>query len=142
MSELTPLMKQYNEIKRNYPDCIVFFRLGDFYEMFGQDAVTASDILQITLTSRDRAKDSPIPMCGIPYFAAENYIAKLIKAGHKVAVCEQVEDPKDTKGLVRREVVRVVTPGTFQPDEPKENHYILGLYQKENIFGLAIADIT
>ena len=142
MSELTPLMKQYNDIKRNYPDAVVFFRLGDFYEMFGQDAVTASKILQITLTSRDRGKDSPTPMCGIPYFTSEAYISKLIKAGHRVAVCEQVEDPKDAKGIVRREVVKVFTPGTFIPENPKENNYILGFSRKENIFGLAVADIT
>src|SRR4030065_700091 len=141
MSELTPLMKQYNDIKRNYPDAVVFFRLGYFYEMFGQDAVTASKILQITLTSRDRGKDSPTPMCGIPYFTSEAYISKLIKAGHRVAVCEQVEDPKDAKGIVRREVVKVFTPGTFIPENPKENNYILGFSQKENIFGLAVADI-
>jgi DNA mismatch repair protein MutS len=142
MTELTPLMKQYQDVKRNYPDSIVFFRLGDFYEMFGQDAIVASKILQITLTSRDRAKDSPVPMCGIPHFTAEAYISKLIKAGHRVAVCEQVEDPKEAKGIVRREVVRVVTPGTFLPDSPKENHYIVGFSQKENIFGFAVADIT
>ncbi len=142
MSEITPLMRQYNNIKRNYPDCIVFFRLGDFYEMFGQDAVTASKILQITLTSRDKAKDSPIPMCGIPYFASDTYISKLIKANHKVAICEQVEDPKEAKGIVKREVVKVVTPGTFMHDNPKENNYILAFSQKENIIGLAVADIT
>lgn len=135
-------MKQYSDIKRNYPDSIVFFRLGDFYEMFGQDAVTASKHLQITLTTRDRGKDSPMPMCGVPHFSAETYIAKLIKAGYKVAICEQVEDPKEAKGIVRREVVRVITPGTFLPDNPKENSYILGFAQKENIFGIAVADIT
>lgn len=135
-------MKQYQDIKRNYPDAIVFFRLGDFYEMFGPDAVTASKILQITLTSRDKGKTEPLPMCGIPHFTSENYVAKLVKAGHKVAICEQVEDPKDAKGIVRREVVRVVTPGTFQPDNPKENNFILGFFQKENIFGIAAADIT
>lgn len=135
-------MRQYNDVKRNYPDTIVFFRLGDFYEMFGQDAVVASKVLQITLTSRDRSKEDPIPMCGIPHFTAENYIAKLVKAGYKVAVCEQVEDPKEAKGIVRREVVRVVTPGTFLPDDPKENNYILGFFQKENIYGIAVADIT
>lgn len=142
MLELTPLMRQYNNIKRNYPDTIVFFRLGDFYEMFGQDAVTASKILQITLTTRDRGKDSPVPMCGIPYFTAETYVSKLIKTGHKVAICDQVEDPKEAKGIVRREVVKVVTPGTFLPENPKENNYILGVSQKENIFGFAVADTT
>ncbi|HDZ83915.1 MAG TPA: DNA mismatch repair protein MutS, partial [Nitrospirae bacterium] len=142
MSEMTPLMKQYHSIKRNYPDCIVFFRLGDFYEMFGQDAVTASKILQITLTSRDKAKDSPMPMCGIPHFAADSYISRLIKADHKVAVCEQVEDAKESKGLVKREVVKVHTPGTYLAGNPKENSYILGFTQKENIFGIAVADIS
>jgi DNA mismatch repair protein MutS len=142
MSELTPLMKQYHDIKKNYPDSIVFFRLGDFYEMFGQDAITASEILQITLTTRDRGKESPVPMCGVPYFMAETYISKLIKAGHKVAVCEQVEDPKTAKGIVRREVVKVFTPGTFLPENPKENNYMLGFCQKENIFGIAVTDIT
>ena len=135
-------MKQYHDIKRNYPDTIVFFRLGDFYEMFGQDAVTASEILQITLTTRDRGKESPMPMCGIPYFTAETYISKLIKTGRKVAVCEQVEDSKEAKGIVRREVVKVFTPGTFLPEDPKENNYILGFCQKENIFGIVVADIT
>jgi DNA mismatch repair protein MutS len=135
-------MKQYQDIKNNHPDAIVFFRLGDFYEMFGPDAVTASKILQITLTSRDKGKAEPLPMCGIPHFTSENYVAKLVKAGHKVAICEQVEDPKDAKGIVKREVVRVVTPGTFQPDNPKENNFILGFFQKENIFGIAAADIT
>jgi len=142
MSELTPLMRQYHRIKQNYPDTIVFFRLGDFYEMFGQDAVVASKLLQITLTSRDKGKEDPIPMCGIPYFAAETYISKLIRSGHKVAICEQVEDPKEAKGIVKREVVKVFTPGTFLPEDPKENNYILGFSLKENIFGIAVADIT
>lgn len=142
MSALTPLMKQYQDIKRNHPDAILFFRLGDFYEMFGQDAVTASKILQITLTSRDRGKDDRIPMCGIPHFAAEGYISKLIRSGHKVAVCEQVEEPSEAKGIVRREVVKVITPGTFLPENPKVNNYILSFCQKENIFGVAVADIT
>jgi DNA mismatch repair protein MutS len=142
MSDLTPLMRQYHEIKRNYPDTIVFFRLGDFYEMFGQDAVIASRVLQITLTSRDKGKEDPVPMCGVPYFTAENYISKLVKTGYKVAICEQVEDPKEAKGIVKREVVKVVTPGTFLPENPKENNYIFSFFQKENIFGIAVADIT
>lgn len=135
-------MRQYQEIKRNYPDAIVFFRLGDFYEMFGEDAIVASKILHITLTSRDKGKDDPVPMCGVPHFTAENYISKLIRKGYKVALCEQVEDPKEARGIVRREVVRVITPGTFTPDNPKENNYILSFFQKENIFGIAVADIT
>ncbi len=135
-------MRQYQEVKRNHPDAIVFFRLGDFYEMFGQDAVTASKVLQITLTSRDKGKADPIPMCGIPHFAADNYISKLIKAGYKVAICEQVEDPKEAKGIVKRDVVKVITPGTYHPDNPKENNFIVGFFQKENIYGIAAADVT
>jgi DNA mismatch repair protein MutS len=142
MAELTPLMRQYNEIKSKYPDTILFFRLGDFYEMFGQDAVVASKVLQITLTSRDKGKADPLPMCGIPHFTSDNYVAKLVKAGHKVAICEQVEDAKEAKGIVKRDVVKVVTPGTFHPDNPKENNFILGFFQKENIYGIAAADIT
>jgi len=142
MSDLTPLMRQYHDIKRNYPDAILFFRLGDFYEMFGQDAVVASKVLQITLTSRDKGKEDPVPMCGVPYFTAENYISKLVKTGYKVAICEQVEDPKEAKGIVKREVVRVITPGTFLPENPKEHNYILSFFQKENIFGIAVSDIS
>jgi DNA mismatch repair protein MutS len=142
MPELTPLMKQYQDIKRNYPDAIVFFRLGDFYEMFGQDAVVASKVLQITLTSRDKNKKDPLPMCGVPHFTSDSYMAKLVLAGYKVAICEQVEDPKETKGIVKREVVKVVTPGTFLPENPKENNFILSFFQKENIYGIAVADVT
>jgi DNA mismatch repair protein MutS len=135
-------MKQYQAVKTSYPDAIVFFRLGDFYEMFGQDAVIASKVLQITLTSRDKSKKDPMPMCGIPHFTHESYTAKLVRAGYKVAICEQVEDPKESKGIVKREVVKVVTPGTFLPDDPKENNFIISFFQKENIFGIATADIT
>jgi len=135
-------MKQYQQIKKKYPDAILFFRLGDFYEMFGQDAIIASRVLHIALTTRDKGKANPVPMCGVPYFAAESYIPKLIKAGYKIAICEQLEDPRDAKGVVKRDVVRVITPGTYMPDNPKENNYILCLFQKENIFGIAVADIT
>ncbi|HTZ17575.1 MAG TPA: DNA mismatch repair protein MutS [Dissulfurispiraceae bacterium] len=142
MSELTPLMKQYFGVKEQYPDAIVFFRLGDFYEMFGEDAKVASGVLQIALTSRDKNKDDQIPMCGIPYFSADSYIAKLIKAGHKVAICEQMEDPKLAKGIVQRDVVRVITPGTHQPDLPKENAYIMSIFPYQDISGIAVADIS
>ena len=142
MSELTPLMKQYFGVKEQYPDAIVFFRLGDFYEMFGDDAKVASRVLQIALTSRDKNKEDQIPMCGIPYFSADSYISKLIRAGHKVAICEQVEDPKQAKGIVQREVIRVVTPGTHQPDQPKENAYIMSIFPYQNISGVAVADIS
>jgi len=142
MSELTPLMKQYFNIKEKYKDAIVFFRLGDFYEMFGKDAEKASKILQIALTTRDKSKDNPIPMCGVPYFASETYITKLVKAGYKVAVCEQMEDPKDAKGIVERDIVRVITPGTHIPDNPKENAYIVSIFPFAGIHGIAIADIS
>lgn len=142
MSELTPLMKQYFSIKEKYQDAIVFFRLGDFYEMFGEDAEKASRILQIALTARDKSRENPIPMCGIPYFASESYILKLVKAGHKVAICEQMEDAKEAKGIVERDIVRVITPGTHVPENPKENTYIMSLFPSGDRHGIAVADIS
>ena len=112
-ADASPLMRQYREIKRGYPDAILLFRVGDFYEMFYEDAQIASKLLSIALTSRDKSSTNPIPLCGVPYHAAQGYIAKLLKAGRTVALCEQVEDPKLAKGLVRREVVRLYTPGTL-----------------------------
>src|SRR5919198_1519448 len=108
----TPLMRQYHAIKQQAPNALLMFRLGDFYELFFEDAVTAARELQITLTSRNKEKGTAVPMCGVPYHAAENYISKLIRKGYKVAICDQVEDPKKAKTIVRREVTRVVTPGT------------------------------
>ena len=142
MGTETPIMKQYLGIKEKHPDAILMFRLGDFYEMFGDDARVASSILQIALTSRDKNKDDALPMCGIPYFASDNYIAKLVKAGHKVAVCEQVGDPKASRGIVDREVVRVVTPGTHAPENPKENNYIMAFMPSKKIHGIAVADVS
>ncbi|RME64277.1 MAG: DNA mismatch repair protein MutS, partial [Nitrospirae bacterium] len=142
MASETPLMKQYRAIKAQYPDCILFFRLGDFYEMFEDDAKVASDILQIALTTRDKGKDEPVPMCGVPHFAADTYIAKLVKAGYKVAICEQVEDPSEAKGIVRREVVRVITPGTHLPENPKENAFVLSFYPSGKKTGIAVADLS
>lgn len=113
MEKLTPMMRQYLEIKENHKDCILFFRLGDFYEMFFEDAVTASEILDITLTGKACGLKERAPMCGIPYHSSQGYIQKLILAGKKVAVCEQVEDPSQAKGIVKREVVKIVTPGTI-----------------------------
>ncbi len=112
MEELTPLMKQYNEIKKEFPDSILLFRLGDFYEMFGEDAIKASKILNIALTTRERGKENPIPMCGVPYHSVNVYISRLLKAGFKVAVCEQMEEPGLSRGPVRREVTKILTPGT------------------------------
>lgn len=122
------------------------FRLGDFYEMFGDDAKTASKILQIALTSRDKSKEEPVPMCGFPHFASETYITKLIKTGHKVAICEQMEDAKEAKGtekgIIQRDVVRVITPGTHTPEHPKENNYILSFFPDGKKHGIAAADVS
>ena len=112
MAEMSPMMKQYQAIKAAYPDTILFFRLGDFYEMFNEDALLASRELELTLTGRDCGQEERAPMCGVPYHSCEGYIARLIKKGYKVAICEQMEDPAKAKGLVRREVVRIITPGT------------------------------
>ncbi|MBW2623635.1 MAG: DNA mismatch repair protein MutS, partial [Deltaproteobacteria bacterium] len=111
ISKLTPMFKQYFEVKEQHPEAILFFRMGDFYEMFFEDAIKAAPILEIALTSRSKHQGQEIPMCGVPYHAAETYIARLIKAGLKVAVCDQIEDPRMAKGLVARDVTRVVTPG-------------------------------
>ena len=145
MSDLTPLMKQYREIKRQHLDAILLFRMGDFYEMFDQDAVTASKILEITLTARNKSKGVETPLCGFPYHAAEGYIAKLIRRGFKVAVCEQVEDPKLAKGIVKREVIRVVTPGTVLDAnllDAKDNNYLASLSPAKDGFGLSFLDIS
>ncbi|MCX7927814.1 MAG: DNA mismatch repair protein MutS [Candidatus Omnitrophica bacterium] len=141
MENLTPMLSQYKKIKSQYPDSILFFRLGDFYEMFYDDARKASAILDVVLTSRDAGKAGKAPMCGIPYHAAESYIARLIKAGLKVAICEQVEDPSKAKGLVKREVVRVITSGTFIDETTAETRNIACLFWDKKV-GLAITDIA
>ena len=110
---MTPMMQQYFDIKNQYKDYILFYRLGDFYEMFYDDALTASSELDLTLTGRDCGEDERAPMCGVPYHSCEGYIGKLIERGYKVAICEQVEDPKTAKNLVKREVIRIITPGTL-----------------------------
>ncbi|MBE0499923.1 MAG: DNA mismatch repair protein MutS, partial [Desulfuromonadales bacterium] len=142
----TPMMRQYLEVKSRYPDAILFFRLGDFYEMFLDDAVTASRILNITLTSRNKGADDEIPLCGIPFHSAQPYIAKLVASGHNVAICEQTEDPKTVKGLVKRDVVRVITPGlVIDTDtlQPNENNFLVAVVSSaDNCFGLARLDIT
>ncbi len=140
----TPMLKQYLKIKEQYSDCILFYRMGDFYEMFFDDAVTASRILDITLTSRDKKKENPVPMCGIPFHAAEGYITKLVREGKRVAICEQIEDPKQAKGLVQREVVRVVTPGLITIDgglESKENNFLASVARAASGKSLAVASI-
>ncbi|HEX9860391.1 MAG TPA: DNA mismatch repair protein MutS, partial [Nitrospirota bacterium] len=145
MTDLTPLMKQYREIKRQHLDAILFFRMGDFYEMFDQDAVTASKVLEITLTARNKSKGIETPLCGFPYHAVDGYIAKLIRRGFKVAVCEQVEDPKLAKGIVKREVIRVVTPGTVLDAnllDAKDHNYLASLYPAKDGFGLSFLDIS
>ncbi len=145
MKDLPPAMRQYAEVKARYPDCILLFRMGDFYEMFFEDAVTAAGILEITLTSRNKNSRDAIPLCGFPYHAATSYIAKLIEKGFKVAVCEQMEDPKQAKGVVKREVVRVVTPGLVLDTEnlrAKENNFLAALAVLGGRFGLAFVDIS
>jgi DNA mismatch repair protein MutS len=145
MSDLTPLMKQYREIKRQHLDAILLFRMGDFYEMFDQDAVTASKVLEITLTARNKSKGIETPLCGFPFHAVDGYVAKLIRRGFKVAVCEQVEDPKLAKGIVKREVIRVVTPGTVLDAnllDAKDNNYLASLYPAKEGYGLAFLDIS
>jgi DNA mismatch repair protein MutS len=146
MAKMTPMMKQYMEIKSEYPDAILFFRLGDFYEMFMEDAVIASRILDITLTSRNKGASAEIPLCGIPFHSCQPYISKLVQSGHKVAICEQVEDPKVAKGIVKRDVVRVVTPGLVVDSEtldPRRNNYLLALAARDaSHFGVAYVDIT
>src|SRR5699024_8327027 len=144
MREPTPMMKQYFSIKDNHPDSLLLFRLGDFYELFYDDAVTAAKVLEITLTSRDKSKD-PIPMCGVPYHSARNYIAKLIDNGFKVAICEQMEDPRAVKGMVKREVVRVITPGTLIDDfgmDDGASNFILALCEKNDKTEVSYADIS
>lgn len=140
MNSTTPMLRQYQEIKARHSNSILFFRLGDFYEMFMEDAQKAAGILDVVLTSRDAGKAGRIPMCGIPYHAADTYIAKLIKAGLKVAICEQVEDPALAKGIVKRDVIRTVTSGTYIEDANYESRVLLCLCVKDKRFGLALID--
>ena len=141
----TPLMKQYKEIKSNFEDSILFFRLGDFYEMFFEDAVKASRELGLTLTSRNKEKNVDIPLAGVPFHSADSYITKLVSKGYKVAICEQTEDPKMAKGIVKREVVKIITPGTVVDVEAldaKSNNYLMSILKIENKLGIAYIDIT
>ncbi|MFH1756913.1 MAG: DNA mismatch repair protein MutS [Pseudomonadota bacterium] len=145
MNNLTPMIKQYLEVKEKYPDAILFYRMGDFYEMFFKDAVIASKILDITLTSRDKNKEGSIPLCGIPYHAASSYIQKLVDQGYKIAICEQMEEASKAKGIVRREVIRVITPGMVLEEDylqPKANNFLMAISLGDERFGLAILDAS
>lgn len=140
----TPLMRQYAAIKKQHPHALLFFRLGDFYELFFDDAITAARELQITLTSRNKEKDQAIPMCGVPFHSADGYVAKLLRKGFKVAICEQMEDPKQTKTLVRREVTRILTPGTAIDSSvgAEENNFLAAVVRQGNVVGLALLDLS
>src|SRR4051794_5614726 len=141
----TPLMRQYNAVKQQVPNTLLLFRLGDFYELFFEDAVVAARELEITLTSRNKEKGAAIPMCGVPYHAAEGYIARLIQKGHRVAICEQMEDPRFAKKLVKREVTRIVTPGTaMDPNlvRSRENNFLAAVANRGNRSAVAHVDIS
>ena len=147
MAELTPMMRQYMEMKERNPGCLLFFRLGDFYEMFAEDAKVASKELDLTLTTRDRGKEKEdqTPMCGVPFHSAESYIARLVAKGYKVAICEQMEDPALAKGLVKREIVRVVTPGTVTESsmlDERKNNYFACVYGEAGEYGACFCDIS
>ena len=145
MAEFSPMMQHYLETKKQYKDCVLFYRLGDFYEMFFEDAEIVSRELELTLTGKDCGQEKRAPMSGIPYHAVDSYIAKLIEKGYKVAICEQVEDPKQAKGIVKREVIRVVTPGTVIESnllEEKKNNYIMAIYKSGLYFGISVCDIS
>ena len=143
--QLTPMMQHYIQTKDANPDCILFYRLGDFYEMFFEDAEIVSKELELTLTGKSCGLEERAPMCGVPYHAAETYLTRLVQRGYKVAVCEQIEDPKEAKGMVKRAVTRIVTPGTnmdaMSLDESK-NNYIMGIFFDGDKYGLSIADVT
>jgi DNA mismatch repair protein MutS len=145
MAEYSPMMQHYLKTKEEYKDCILFYRLGDFYEMFFDDAILASKELELTLTGKECGQEERAPMCGVPFHAAETYIARLIGKGYKVAICEQMEDPKLAKGIVKREVIRVVTPGTVIESnllDEKKNNYIMAIYKNGIYFGISICDVS
>ena len=144
MSEYTPMMTHYLEIKEKYPDALVFYRLGDFYEMFFDDAKTASTELDLVLTGRNAGVEEKVPMCGVPFHAVNGYIQRLINKGYKVAIVEQLEDPSTAVGLVKRDVIKVVTPGTIMEElsEDAKSNYIASIVDYKYGYGLAICDIT
>ena len=144
MSNYTPMVQQYLDVKKEHQNELLFFRLGDFYEMFFEDAVTASRELNITLTKRAGGMEN-MPMCGVPYHSVDGYIAKLVKKGYRIAICEQVEDPKLAKGIVQRKVIKIITPGTAineQVLEDKRNRYLVFLHEKDEQVCLAAADVS
>ena len=141
----TPLMRQYHAIKQQVPHALLMFRLGDFYELFYEDAKTAARELEITLTARSKERGTPVPMCGVPYHAAESYIARLIQKGYRVAICDQMEDPRFAKKLVKREITRIVTPGTATEAallRSHENNYLAAAIMRERRAGLAHVDVS
>ena len=142
---LTPMMRQYQAIKNDHKDGFLFFRMGDFYEMFFDDAIEASKLLNITLTARAGGKAGKVPLCGFPYHAVDSYIAKIIREGRKVYICEQVEDPKTAKGIVKREITEVITPGTVLDNrllDEKKNNYLASICFQSGIYGLAFVDLS
>src|SRR3712207_5556893 len=142
---LTPMMRQYLEVKEKCSDCILFFRLGDFYEMFFEDAKTASKELELVLTGRDCGFEERAPMCGIPYHSANSYISRLVNKGYKIAICEQLEDPSVAKGIVKRDIIKIITPGTYTDEsflEEGKNNYIMSLYIDQGNMGLCFCDIS
>lgn len=145
MPKLTPMMQQYLSLKEKYSDCLLFFRLGDFYEMFFEDAITGSREMELTLTGRDCGLPERAPMCGVPYHSVNTYITKLIDKGYKVAICEQLTDPALAQGLVERDVIRVITPGTVIEEtmlNERTNNYIASVFSKNGTFGLAYCDVS
>ena len=145
MAELTPMMQQYMKTKEEYRDCILFYRLGDFYEMFFDDAKIVSRELELTLTGKNCGLEERAPMCGVPFHSVDGYLSRLVSKGYKVAICEQTEDPALAKGLVKREVIRVVTPGTnlnAQALDESRNNYIMSIVYVSDRFGISFADVT
>lgn len=144
-AEFSPMMQEYLKTKEEYKDCILFYRLGDFYEMFFDDAIRVSKELELTLTGKLCGQEERAPMCGVPFHAADTYISRLIEKGYKVAICEQLEDPKQAKGIVKRGVIRVVTPGTVMESnllDEKRNNYIMSIYKAGTFFGISVCDVS
>ena len=145
INQFSPMMQHYIETKYKYKDCILCYRLGDFFEMFFEDAIICSRELELTLTGKDCGQPEKAPMCGIPHHAIDSYIARLVEKGYKVAICEQLEDPKQTRGIVKRDVIKVVTPGTMVDSntlEEKKNNYIMSIYKEGLFFGMSVCDIS